>query len=139
MTRIRCLAAASAVARLTAVVVLPTPPFWLATAMIRAALVVGGAVSLMPADSLMASHPPQTQNDPPPVGATVMECRVHCPGLAGRGQFLPRPLALREDTYRIGSDKRLRQNKKPVERRAAARRHDVDRVRRHRLDSGIPD
>src|SRR5580698_2611626 len=30
------LAAASAAARLTAVVVLPTPPFWLATAMIRA-------------------------------------------------------------------------------------------------------
>ena len=36
MTRTRWPAAANAVARLIAVVVLPTPPFWLATAMIRA-------------------------------------------------------------------------------------------------------
>ena len=34
MSRVRFSATASAAARLTAVVVLPTPPFWLATAMI---------------------------------------------------------------------------------------------------------
>src|SRR5688500_9046421 len=33
---VRCSAAARLAARLTAVVVLPTPPFWFATAMIRA-------------------------------------------------------------------------------------------------------
>jgi len=59
-----------------------------------------------------------------------MECRVHCPGLLRRGQFLPRLFALGEETHRIGSDKRLGQNKKPVERRAAARGHDVDDARR---------
>ncbi len=68
-----------------------------------------------------------------------MECRVHCPGLLRRGQFLPRLFALGEETHRIGSDKRLRQNKKPVERRAAARGHDVDDAGRHRLDSRIAD
>src|SRR5712691_5051851 len=139
MTRIRCLAAASAVARLTAVVVLPTPPFWLATAMMRARRGASRAVSSATAASLMASHPPQTQNDPPPVGTTFMECRVHCPGLLGRGQFLPRPFALWEKTHRIGSDKRLRQNKQPVERLAAARGHDIDDMGRYRFDSRIAD
>lgn len=36
MRRVRCSAAARLAARFTAVVVLPTPPFWLATAMILA-------------------------------------------------------------------------------------------------------
>src|SRR5579863_476189 len=135
----RCSAAASAVARLTAVVVLPTPPFWLATAMMRARRPPCRAVGLATAASLTATHLSQAQNDPPPVGATVMACRAHCPGLLRRGQFLVRPFALWEQTHRIRSDKRLRQTKQPVERGAAARGHDIDGMRRHSLDSRIAD
>ena len=68
-----------------------------------------------------------------------MACHVHCPGLACRGQFLRRPLALWEEAYRTRSDKPLRQREKPVERSAAARGHDVGDMRRRRLDSRVAD
>src|SRR6266581_3941724 len=103
--------------------------------MMRACREASGAVSSATAASLMASHPPQTQNDPPPVGATVMECRVHCPGLLRCGQFLLGLFALGEEAHRIGSDERLGQKKKPVERRAAARGHNIGDAGRHRLDT----
>ena len=72
MTRMRSPEAASAVARLTAVVVLPTPPFWLATAMTRArrdaATGRSSPVAVASLKSWLASwltgpHPAQAQND----------------------------------------------------------------------------
>src|SRR5882672_9551518 len=142
MTRMRCPAAASAVARLTAVVVLPTPPFWLATAMMRARPEASRAVSLAIAASLTAIHPAdprQTQNDPPRVAATVVACDVHCPSASRRGQFLPCLFALWEEAYRIRSDKPFCQRQKSVEPGATARGDHIDRMRRNRFDSRIAD
>src|SRR5260370_31800431 len=97
MTSTRCSAAASAVARLTAVVVLPTPPFWLATAMMRARRMTSGRVSLLSAGIVTARHPFQTQDDPARVGAAGMRGDIHFPGWRGGGQFLPCLPALWEE------------------------------------------
>jgi hypothetical protein len=64
---------------------------------------------------------------------------IELPGLPGGGQFLPGLLALWEEAYRLGSDKRLSQNEKPVERSAAAGRHDIDDMRWQRIDSRVAD
>src|SRR6185503_8065463 len=133
-------AAARAVARLTAVVVLPTPPFWLATAMIRARRdTTSGRVSLAPVTPLTPLDPGQAQDDPARVGAAVVARDIELPSFFRGGQFLPGLLALWEEAYRPGSDKALCPRQKPVERRAAARRHDVDEVRRQRIDSRVAD
>src|SRR5947207_14546034 len=118
-TSTRCPAALSAVARLTAVVVLPTPPFWLAIAMIRARpmelawLLVWTSRAVSSATRLLlltALYPPQTQNDPARVGATVRARPLHRPVLLRPSHFLPRLLALCKEAHRPGCDKRLSQN-----------------------------
>src|SRR5690606_20487 len=66
---------ASAAARLTAVVVLPTPPFWLATAMIRAMRLVPWSVGLRVYAGRRAA----------PVGHGIMPASAGaCPNRAGR-------------------------------------------------------
>src|SRR5687767_381936 len=94
-TSTRWPAAASAVARLTAVVVLPTPPFWLATAMIRARRdTTSDRVSLPPVTPLTSPHPSQAQNDPAGIGAAGVARDIELPGFLRGGQFLPGLLAL---------------------------------------------
>src|SRR3954463_8580488 len=89
MTRMRCPAAASAVARLTAVVVLPTPPFWLAIAIMRARRdTTRGRLSLAPLTPLTPRRPGQAQDDPARVGAADMARDIELPGLSSGGQFL---------------------------------------------------
>src|SRR5258707_15804444 len=87
MTRTRRPTAASAVARLTAVVVLPTPPFWLAIAMMRARrkTVPGrGRVSMV---SRVTGNPIQAEDNSAGVGTARVARHGHCPGSLGDGQF----------------------------------------------------
>jgi hypothetical protein len=51
---------------------------------------------------------------------------------------LPGLLALWEEAYRPRPDEALCPRQKPVERGAAARRHDIEDTRRQRIDSGVP-
>src|SRR5215469_9997354 len=95
--------AASAVPRLMAVVVLPTPPFWLATTRTRGR---SGMTKL-----------PDRENDARWVGAARMLYSVHFPVFCGCLQFFPHRLSLEEEIQRFGSLQKMRVAKQFVERR----------------------
>src|SRR3954449_3350132 len=116
MTSTRRPASARAAPRLTAVVVLPTPPFWLATAMIcpgraarescaealSAAAFNAACPSVWPADDLF-----QGDNDTARVRPAGVKRDGHCPGPASRGQFFRRALALQKQAGGVRSDKHM--------------------------------
>ena len=131
--------AANAVARLTAVVVLPTPPFWLATAMMRARPTPATARGSASVSARLTDHLLQREHASARIGAALMtRDGLHCPGFAGGGQFLLGLRALEKKTGRERSDKPFRQRQKPVERSAAAGGDDIDRMCRDRLDPAGP-
>ena len=76
MTRVGSPTAASAVPRLIAVVVLPTPPFWLATTRTRGGLRHRHEAKL-----------PDLQNNTRRVGGSGMLEGLHPPRFTGFGQF----------------------------------------------------
>src|ERR1700730_19095194 len=76
----------------------------------------------------------QAKNDPPPVGQALFDRQVHCPAFAGQGQFLVESLAFEKEPKAIWHQKRCGQIEQSVERRAGARGHDMDGMRRGRLD-----
>src|SRR5689334_18507531 len=83
MTRTRFFAAASAVARLIAVVVLPTPPFWLASATMFGARAAGRrAVSASVSLKMV-----QSQDGGRRVGSAGQEVGCHIPRASREGQF----------------------------------------------------
>src|SRR6516162_3318874 len=88
ITRTRCPAAANAVARLIAVVVLPTPPFWLATATIRARRATGTIRGRTSAAARFTGYLLQAKHDPPRIGTALASRRCHCPEFVRDGQFL---------------------------------------------------
>src|SRR6516164_509267 len=135
MSNTRRPAAASAVARLMAVVVLPTPPFWLASATIRARRTTGTARGWASTVARLTGDLLQAKNDPPPIGQALFDRRAHCPAFAHPGQFLLKSLALGEQAQGLGREKGRRQFEQPIQRRAGARGHNIDRVRRHSLDA----
>src|SRR6516165_3869741 len=134
MTRTRCPAAASAVARLIAVVVLPTPPFWLATATIRARCMTGTLCERTSAAARLTGYLLQAKNDPPRIRTASMSRDRYCPVFAREGQFLLDPFAFEKQALAARCEERLGETKQPVERRAGASSHDIDRVPRHRLN-----
>src|SRR6516225_4617565 len=134
MTRTRCLAAASAVARLIAVVVLPTPPFWLATATMRARCMTGRLRGRTSAAARLTGYLLQAKNDPPRIGTALVSRLGHCPVFAREGQFLLDSFAFEEQALAVRREERLGQTEQPAERRAGAGSHDIDGVPRHRLD-----
>jgi hypothetical protein len=75
----------------------------------------------------------QAKNDPPPVGQAWFDRHAHCPAFARQGQFLLDPFAFRKQADGVGCEERPSEIEQPVERRAGARGHDIDRVRGHRL------
>src|SRR5262249_55884897 len=75
--------AASAVARLIAVVVLPTPPFWLAIAKILAFFRGLSFVAVRSERFDMA----QSQDGSGGIGAAGKALRLHLPAFASLGQF----------------------------------------------------
>ena len=68
-----------------------------------------------------------------------MPGNIHLPGFSCARHFLPSLGALWEEASRVGADKPLSQNEKPVERRAGAGADDGDGAPRQRLDSGMVD
>src|SRR6516165_9247597 len=135
MTRMRRPAAASAVARLIAVVVLPTPPFWLATATMRARCMTGTMRGRTSTAARLTGYLLQAKNDPPRIGTALVKRRRHCPAFAREGQFLPDPFAFEKQALAVGGKERLGKTKQSVERRAGAGGHEVNRMRRDRLDA----
>src|SRR5271157_4519736 len=135
MTRTRLSQAASAVARLIAVVVLPTPPFWLATATIRARRMTGTARVRASTVARLTGYLLQAKNDPPRIGTALAQRRRHFPAFAREGQFLLDPFAFEKQADTVGIEKRRGKIEQPVERRAGSGRHDIDRMRWHRLDA----
>ena len=92
----RFLVAASAVARLIAVVVLPTPPFWLAMARMR-----GAALG---APSVATAHFGEMQDHAGRIGHALDAVDGELPILARLGQFFLRAAALEEETVRRGGE-----------------------------------
>src|SRR6516164_4880381 len=76
----------------------------------------------------------QAKNDPPRIGTALASRDRHCPAFAGDGQFLLDPFAFEKQAFAVGAEKRLGETDQPVQRRAGARGHDIDRMPRHRLD-----
>src|SRR4051794_31957001 len=102
MTSTRFPAAAKAVARLTAVVVLPTPPFWLTIARMRGmAAAAGGVVSSIASSGaavmLCTDHLFQAQHGAGGVRDTLVQRGPHIPRFARLGQFFPDGLALQKE------------------------------------------
>src|SRR5271167_3771347 len=99
MTRTRCPTAANAVARLIAVVVLPTPPFWLATATIRARRMTGSGRGRASTVARLTRYLLQPKNDPPRIGTALAKPSRHSPVFAREGQFLLDPFAFEKQAF----------------------------------------
>src|SRR4029079_11138804 len=115
MTKTVSPTAASAVPRLMAVVVLPTPPFSLATAMTR------GRMSLLNTDSLF-HHQDRSSR----ISLTGMAINAESPGFGRLGQFCIEILALVEIPSSPGLEKRLCETVETRERGEGACCHGID-------------
>src|SRR5262249_5745664 len=132
--RTRLPQAASAVARLTAVVVLPTPPFWLASAMMRAGGGDGVALAATVTRDLR-----QSQDGPRRVGTAGESLDLHPPCFGRLGQFLVDPNALVKQRDRAGMTEWLGELEQRLERRHGAAGDEVRAKGRHRLEAAIVD
>src|ERR1700760_4997091 len=89
ITRVGAPTAASAVPRLMAVVVLPTPPFWLATTSTR-----------RPGSGFVSTpQPPHTNDAPPGVALARQDIRLKIPIYCSFFQFGRNILSLEEQSY----------------------------------------
>jgi hypothetical protein len=77
----------------------------------------------------------QAKNDPPRIRSALAKRGRHCPVFAGEGQFILDPFPFEKQALGLVSEKRLRETKQPIERRAGAGGHDIDRVWRDRLNA----
>src|SRR5215470_17070884 len=127
--------AASAVAKFTAVVVLPTPPFWLASAMIRA----GGGGDWVALAATVTLDLRQSQDGPRRVGSAGESLHPHPPCFGCLGQFLVDPNALVKQGDRAGMEEWLRELEQDIERCHRAGGDEVGGKRRHRLEATIVD
>src|SRR5579862_614104 len=123
--RMRLSAAASAVARLTAVVVLPTPPFWFAIAKIRGRDGLVGTFDL-----------PQLEDDAGPVGDARMRRRLEPPGSPRGGDLVCPGSALMEIARRGRPVEGCGKCQSFVQRLQGAGRDDVRGEGWKRLDAG---
>ncbi len=57
---------------------------------------------------------------------------------AREGQFVLDPFAFQKQAFAMESEKWLCKTEQPVQRSAGAGGHDIDQVRRHRLDAARP-
>src|SRR5215469_12170548 len=128
ITRVGSPTAARAVPRLMAVVVLPTPPFWLATTRMRGGL---SAVS--------TAQLPDIEDHARGVRAACMLLDPHIPDFARVGQFGPYGLALEEQIPRISTLKKGRIGKQLRQRCTGPCGDQVERLRFRGLDSGASD
>src|SRR5580698_1706355 len=122
-TRVGAPTAARAVPRLIAVVVLPTPPFWLATTRTRGGL---RAVTM--------AQLPDVENDTCRARSAGMLFDRHAPRPIGIGQFSPNRLTLQEKTTGILSLKWSCIGKQLLKRCTGACGHDIKGLRVRDLD-----
>src|SRR5437763_7197154 len=101
----------------------------------RARCVVATARGSASAVAMLTGYLLQAKNDPPRIGNALAERHRHCPVFAGEGQFIRGPLAFEEQAFAPKAEKRLGEAEQPVERRAGAGGHNIDRMRRDRLDA----
>src|SRR5580704_8318467 len=111
--------AASAVPRLIAVVVLPTPPFWLATTSVRGPRDCG---------SIGMAKLPDREDDAGRIGATRLLPHLHPPRFMGFGQFFPYRLTLEKKIQCVRTLKSLCIDKQPRQRRTSPGGNDVERL-----------
>src|SRR5262245_14794655 len=116
MIRTRFSQAARAVARFTAVVVLPTPPFWLA---IARTLQWPAAV---PMSWLLPCTPnlPDTENAPCGIRSAWKALHLHLPEFARRGQFFFRGRPFEKQGFSVMPQKFLCITQQFIQRRAGA-------------------
>src|SRR3954467_15294546 len=105
MMRTRLPTAARAVARLTVVVVLPTPPFWLATEMTRARDILASGATVGNWGTSGTGNPAQAQDSGIGVRDTLYPIDSHIPSSGGGGQFVLRHLTLGEQTKAVRTEK----------------------------------
>src|SRR3954451_3581530 len=122
--------AASAVPRLIAVVVLPTPPFWLATASTRPR--PAGICSLAP-DTL---QPADDEDTALGVRQARLPLDPHCPASGRLGQFRLCLSALEKEAAGLGCGETRGQRQELRQRCERAGSDDVGRERRGGLDPG---
>src|SRR5688572_838154 len=118
--------AASAVPRLMAVVVLPTPPFWLARAKTlgRAGSVRGdGSPSLVMLAALCEGSDPDDASQR--ISPTRQELGIESPGFRRLGQFTFRAAAFGEQAERAGCQQTARDGEHIRQGCEGARRHHV--------------
>src|SRR5438874_11063723 len=102
-----------------AVVVLPTPPFWLATAMMRArrtAILARGSASAV---AMLTGYLLQTKNDPPRIGTALAKPHRHCPVFAREGQFILDPFRFEKQALAFGAEQRPGKTQQPVKQDAS--------------------
>src|SRR5580658_987100 len=130
----RLCTAASAVARLTAVVVLPTPPFWLTTAKIRGGLAIAAARPVV-------SRVPLTDDrlqfdDDAGGGAEARElAHLHVPGFLRCGQFIRQTGTFEEIASGTGLEETVAPLEEICQAGEASGCDDVDGEHGHGLDA----
>ena len=126
-TRTLCPVAAKAVARLMTVVVLPTPPFWLATATTR-----GRATR---SRSRVMVYPVDDQNAGLLIRKTGVSPKPHVPVTGGGLQFLLHRPSLGENGNGALAQKGSRDGQENIEGSQGTGRHDICRCAREILDA----
>src|SRR5580704_5796365 len=116
ITKVGSPMAAKAVERLMAVVVLPTPPFWLATTSTRGFLRA----------SVIRRQLPKLQYDTRRVGQAWDLPDSHLPRFMGFRQFGPHILTFEEQANAVRAEKMVRIAKQFGQGGAGPRRHDVE-------------
>src|SRR5487761_502761 len=99
--------AARAVAKLIAVVVLPTPPFWLAIAIMRGDGVVSGIRESWAAGARITGDSLQTQDAAGRIGQAGLALKPDMPRFGRVGQFFVNHTPLEEETNRLGAHESL--------------------------------
>src|SRR5258706_792277 len=131
ITRTRFWVAASAVARLIAVVVLPTPPFWLTIAMAAGR----GETLSGPSMGILSPQIFHAQDHAVGVEGAGHRGRAHHPGFLGENQFALPIASLEEQPHGLFGGKPRRQPEQIGQRRERPGSHDRRREGVHVLDS----
>ena len=98
----------------------------------RTAVTARGGASAV---AMLTGYLLQAKNDPPRIGTALAKPHCHCPVFAREGQFILDPFPFEKEALGLVGEKRLGETEQPLERRASAGSHDIDRVRRDRLDA----
>src|SRR6202030_1250638 len=128
-------AAARAVARFTAVVVLPTPPFWLAMAIMRGATAGFASVASSRTGARVTGDVLQSQDTARGVGQARRLVQRHLPLFTCVGQFFPHGFPLRKQADCARRSESLGHFQQVGDRRQGPCGHHIGDDGFHSLDS----